>query len=123
MTITDIFSALKILLDAAAWTAHTVTPKVWEYNIKNFTTNPEGIMVKKNKADSITAKDGTLIYELQRAEISGWCKTSKTTRNNLFEDTVDALETDGGYIIKDTSRYDAPREHNFRMNVEKIETR
>lgn len=123
MTITDIFTTLKTLLDAAAWTAHAVTPGVWEYNIKNFHTNPEGIMIKKLRADSMTTKVGSLLYELQRAEISGWCKTSKTTRNNLFEDTVDALETDGGYIIKDTSRYDAPREHNFKMNIEKIELR
>ncbi len=123
MTITDIYTRLKTLLDAAAWTAHASTPGIWEYKIKNYQTNPEGIQIRKMKADSITVKNGTLLYEIQRAEISGWSKTSKTTRNNLFEDTVDALESDGGYVIKSTNRYDAPREHNFRMIVEKIEVR
>ena len=123
MTITDIFSALDTLLSGAAWTAHASTPGIWEYNIKNFHTNQEGVQIRKMKADSQTTKSGSLLYELQRAEISGWCKTSKTTRNNLFEDTVDALETDGGYVIKETRRYDAPREHNFRLIVERIEER
>ena len=124
MTITDIFSALYTLLKAGTWTLHTVTPGIWEFDVRHFRANNQaGIMIKKNIGDSITLKSGKLLAELQKAEIVGWSKSTKSTRDKLFEDLVDILETDGGYVIKDQRRFDKVGEHNFRINIEKIEER
>ncbi len=123
MAITDIYTSLKTLLGAGAWVNHTVTPSIREYDLIRFTKNAEGVLIKKNKATGTNTKNGTLLFETQEAEIIIWSKQKETARNNMYEDLLDMLKTDGGYIVKDIKRYDENREHNIRVQVSRLEIR
>lgn len=124
VSITDIATSLISTLKAGTWSNyHATTPGIWKYDLKNFKTNKEGILVERRDTDGIgNLANGGLLFESQVAEIQGWSKTDADIRDNLYEDVLDILKNEG-YVFLNVERYDAPREHNFRLLVKRIEVR
>jgi hypothetical protein len=125
MSITDIATSLISTLKAGTWSNyHATTPGVWRHNLKFFRKNKEGILVEELDADDMgNLANGGLLFETQVAVIHGWSKTDADIRDNLYEDVLDILEDEGGYIFLDVERYNARREHNFKLKIKRIEVR